>query len=196
MHKGILLGLLASAIAVSAQDPHTVTLAAGTALKVRTSEELSSKKNHPGDTFRATLDEPLIIDEFIIANRGAQLEGRVVEADNPVHGKGPAYLTLELVRLSTEDGQQIDIQTAKFTKKGDSTAADTAGGAIIGGVLGTIIGAAAGGGKGAAIGAGAGAAAGAGGVMLAPSQPAVVKAETKITFKVDQSITITERLTN
>jgi hypothetical protein len=196
MHKGIFWGFLAGAIILAAQEPHSVTLAAGTVLRVRLSDALSSKKNHPGDPFLATLDEPLIIDEFIIADRGAQVEGRVAEADNPVHAKGPAYLTVELIRLSTADGQEIGIQTAKFTKKGDSTAADTAGGAIAGGALGTIIGAAAGGGKGAAIGAGAGAAAGAGGVLLAPSQPAVLKAETRITFKIAQPVTIVERLKN
>jgi len=55
---------------LAAQEPHSVTLAAGTVLKGSFERcASSSKKNHPGDPFLATLDEPLIIDEFIIADR-------------------------------------------------------------------------------------------------------------------------------
>jgi hypothetical protein len=61
-------------------------------------------------------------------------------------------------------------------------------------VLGAAIGAAAGGGKGAAIGAGAGAAAGAAGVMLTRGKAAEIPVETRLSFRIANPITITERL--
>jgi len=57
-----------------------------------------------------------------------------------------------------------------------------------GAVLGTLIGAIAGGGKGAAIGAATGAAAGAGTQVLTRGKAVQVPAETKLRFKLDQSL--------
>src|SRR5437868_3224121 len=62
-------------------QPHTVTITAGTILPVRIGETITADHNQPGDTFLATLDKPLIVDGFVIAERGARLEGRIVEAE-------------------------------------------------------------------------------------------------------------------
>jgi hypothetical protein len=51
-----------------------------------------------------------------------------------------------------------------------------------------------GGGKGAGIGAGAGGAAGAGDVLLTRGKPAEIPVETRVSFRVQDSVTITERL--
>src|SRR4051812_38142895 len=47
-----------------------VTLDVGTTLSVRLIESLSSDRNHPGDTFTASLDEPLVADGMVIAEKG------------------------------------------------------------------------------------------------------------------------------
>ncbi|MEO8131445.1 MAG: hypothetical protein ABI822_30395, partial [Bryobacteraceae bacterium] len=60
--------------------------------------------------------------------------------------------------------------------------------------IGAAIGAIAGGGKGAAIGAGAGGAAGTGGVMATRGKDAEVPVETKLSFRLRDAITLTERL--
>ena len=57
-----------------------------------------------------------------------------------------------------------------------------------------MIGAIGGGGKGAAIGAGAGGAVGAGDVLLTRGKPVEIPVETRINFRVQDSIAITERL--
>ncbi len=49
---------------VEVRVPHTVTLAVGTVLPVRIGETLSSAHNQPGDTFLATLTQPLVLDGF------------------------------------------------------------------------------------------------------------------------------------
>jgi hypothetical protein len=170
-----------------------VTVTAGTLLPVRLVETVSSDRNHPGDTFTATLDAPLVIDGFVIAEKGSRAEGRIIESQQAGRVKGLASIALELTRFTTSDGQHVEISTDNFTKMGpESKGADAAkiGG---GAALGAIIGAIAGGGKGAAIGAGAGGAAGTGAVMTTRGKAAVLPSETKISFRLNNSVTITEK---
>lgn len=168
--------------------PHTVTIAAGTFLPVRIGETLSASRSRSGDGFLATLDRPLVVDGFVIAERGSRVEGRVVEAM-----KGGSRLEIELVKLSTADGQHIHIRTEAFRKQADSSAGSDVAKVGIGAALGAAIGGAAGGGKGAAIGAGAGAAAGVAGVALS-RRAAEIPVETRIRFRMSDPVTITERL--
>jgi hypothetical protein len=79
-------------------------------------------------------------------------------------------------------------------KDGGSSAASDAAKIGAGAAIGAAIGAIAGGGKGAAIGAGAGGAAGAGTVLLTRGRSAEIPVETRITFRVQDPVTITERL--
>jgi len=175
-------------------EPHVVTLAAGTPLNVRLGETLSTQRNRPGDTFTASLEQPLVIDGFIIAERGARCEGRVLESDPGGRVRGVAHLELELTSFHSADGQRIRVRTTGFGKDADtsrkSDAAKVGGGAA----LGAIIGAIAGGGKGAAIGAGAGGAAGAGDVALTRGKAAELRVETPLSFRVQDPVTITEKL--
>jgi hypothetical protein len=175
-------------------QPHSVTVTAGTTLQIRIGETLTTQKNQPGDTFLATLAQPLVVDGFVIAERGARAEGRVVEVDRGGKVKGVSRLTVELTRLTTADGQHVRIRTASYNKDGQSgvkkDAAKVGGGAA----LGAIIGAIAGGGKGAGIGAGVGGAAGAGDVLLTRGPDAVIPVETRLSFRVEEPVTITEKL--
>lgn len=179
---------------VEPPQPHTVTLAAGTQLAVRIGETLSTKRNKPGDTFLATLAEPLTIDDFVIAERGSRCEGRIVEADPGGRVKGVARLGVELTSIHTADGQKVRIHTASFAKDAPTSRREDAAKVGGGAALGAIIGAIAGGGKGAAIGAGAGGAAGAGDVALTRGKPAEIPVETRVSFRVQEPVTITERL--
>src|SRR5205807_6835883 len=175
-------------------QPHTVTLAAGTQLVVRIGETLTSQRSRPGDIFLATLAEPLTIDDFVIAERGSRCEGRVVEADAGGRVKGVARLTVELTSIHTSDGQKVLIRTASFDKEAQASRREDAAKVGGGAALGAIIGAIAGGGKGAGIGAAAGGAAGAGDVMLTRGKPAEIPVETRVSFRVQEPVTITERL--
>lgn len=174
--------------------PHTVTITAGTLLLVRLGETLSSAHNQQGDEFLATLDQPLIVDGFIIAERGSRVEGRVVEVEPPGHGRSNSHLGIALVKLSTSDGQHIAIRTEPYRKHAASAAGSDAAKVGAGAVIGAAIGAIAGGGKGAAIGAGAGGAAGAADVLLTHGKAAEIPVETRVSFRVAQPVTITERL--
>jgi hypothetical protein len=175
-------------------QPHTVTIPAGTTLSVRLGETLSTQRSRAGDTFTATLDQPLVVDGFVIAERGARAQGRVVESDPAGRVHGLAQLSLELTQINTSDGQKVRVNTAAFKKQAESTKKKDATKVGIGAALGAAIGAIAGGGKGAAIGAGVGGAAGAGDVMLTRGQAAEVPVETRLTFRLSEPVTITEKL--
>ena len=175
-------------------QPHTVTLPAGTSVAVRLNEKLSSEHNYTGDTFRATLETPILMDGFIIADRGAKVLGRIVKAAKPGKLEGMAELSLVLTEVSTTDGQRVAIETNESLRKGPSNTNEEVIKMAGGAALGAIIGAIAGGGKGAAIGAGAGGAAGTGAVLLGHGKPAVIENETRLTFELMNPTTITEHL--
>jgi hypothetical protein len=173
--------------------PHTVTLNAGMLLPVRLVDGLSTERNLPGDTFTGSLDKELVMDGFVIAERGARVEGKVVAADRGGKVKGVAALAVELTRLRTSDGQNIAIQTDSFERHAEETHTQDAAKVGGGAALGAIIGAIAGGGKGAAVGAAAGGAAGAGGVLLTRGKEVRLPSETRINFRLSTPVTITER---
>lgn len=176
------------------RQPKTVTLTAGTPITVRLNEKISTNTNYSGDTFTATLDQPVVIDGFVIADRGSRVIGKVVNAEKAGRVKGVADLSLALTQIHTTDGQTVAIQTAPWDKEGPTSkkkdGAEIAGGAA----LGAIIGALAGGGKGAAIGAGAGGAAGTGAVLTTRGKPAEIASETRVTFSLNNDVPITEHL--
>ena len=171
----------------------TVTLRAGTLLPVRLGENLSSEHNQAGDGFTATLDGPLVVDGFVIAERGARVEGRVIEAEKASHVKGQPTLALELTKLNTSDGQHVGIQTDAFRKQAVKSTQQDVGIVAAAAGVGAIIGAMAGGGKGAGIGAAAGGAAGTGGVIATRAKAVALSSESKISFRLRQPVTLTEQ---
>jgi len=176
------------------RQPGTVTIVTGTELQIRLGEPLSSERHKTDDTFVGTLDQPLVADGFVIAERGSRVEGRVAEAVDAGRVKGLARLVLELTHIHTSDHQRIPIRTARYERQGDRAVKEDLGKVAVGAAIGAAIGAAADGGKGAGIGAAAGAAAGAGAAAISKGTPATLNAEARITFRLDQPVTITEQL--
>jgi hypothetical protein len=175
-------------------EPNRVTIKAGTLIPVRLVEGLSTERNAAGDTFTATLDAPLIVDGFALAERGARLEGKVVEAVPAGKVKGVASLVIALTALKTSDGQRVHIETETFTKTGPQSHGEDAAKVGVGAGIGAAIGAIAGGGKGAGIGAVIGGAAGAGDVVLTRGKPAALPTETRISFRLRDAVTVTEKV--
>jgi hypothetical protein len=179
-----------------ARQPQTVTIEAGTSLMVRLGETISTKTKVAGDSFRGTLDQPIIMNGFVIADRGSRVVGRVVSAQKGGHLSGSSDLSLQVTEINTTDGQTVRVQTSPWEKKGDSNTAGNVEKIGGGAALGAIIGAIAGGGKGAAIGAAGGGAAGTGVAAATGGKPTVVPVETRIAFRLDAPVTITEQINN
>jgi hypothetical protein len=175
-------------------EPHKVTLNAGTLLTVRLAEEVSSEKHESGETFAATLDQPLVVDGFVIAEKGSRAEGKIVTAERSGRVKGIAGLQIQLTRLNTSDGQKIEITTDAFEKKAESGKSGDIAKVGAAAAIGAAIGAALGGGKGAAVGGAAGGAAGAGTVLGTRGKAVTLPSETRLTFRLAEPVTITERL--
>ena len=174
-------------------EPNKVTLNAGTIIPVRLVDGLSSERNLPGDSFTATLDKELVVNGFVIAERGARVAGRVVASDRGGRVKGVSSLEVELTRLRTSDGQNVAIQTDGFQRRAEESHTEDATKVGAGAAIGAVIGAIAGGGKGAAIGAGVGGGAGAGTVMATRGKAATLPSETRLTFRLKSPVTITEK---
>jgi len=170
--------------------PQTLTLPAGTVVRVRVDEWVSTDRNVTGDSFSAVLDQPIVVNGWVVARRGQAQTGRVSLVKKGGHGGAASQLGLELPELTLVDGQQLSLQTQLFqTSAGTSHGQDAA---VIGTttVIGTVIGAIAGRGTGAAIGAGVGATAGIIGVMSTPGKPSVVPPETVLSFRLQEPVTI------
>jgi hypothetical protein len=170
--------------------PPVLTIPARTFIAVRLMGSLSSDNNQQGDGFSATLEQPIVVDGWVVARRGQIAIGRVVEVQRAGRVKGVSSLGIVLSELPLVDGRQLSVasqlvQTSAGTSKGrDALAVATTGG------IGAGIGGAVDGGSGAGIGAAAGAAAGIAGVLLTPGRPTVMPAETLLTFRLQEPITI------
>jgi len=170
--------------------PATLTLAPGSYVTVRVNQWLSSDRNQTGDTFYATLVQPLIVNGVVVARKGATVIGRVSEVKKS-HSDSESRLGLQLTTLSLVDGQQITVQSQVLDRKGNTVSPGNQAAAVgTGTVIGAGIGAVAGGGVGAAIGAGAGMIASSAGVLLTRGRPTEIYPESMLTFKLDTPVSI------
>jgi hypothetical protein len=172
--------------------PAVIELPAGTQIRIRLDQELSSKDSQPGDSFRATVADDVTAHGEVVIPKGARAEGTVVDAKPLGRFKGGALLAVKLDRVHTRfGGYPVDTSSISRAEKGKGK---RSAGFIGGGAgLGALIGGLAGGGKGAAIGALAGGGAGTAGSAFTGNKQIVLPAETLLTFSLERSIHIVER---
>jgi hypothetical protein len=173
----------------SAQISSYVTIPAGTRISVRTIDSIDSTKNQVGDRFQASLEEPLIVDDKVVAPKYTEVYGRLEESKETGTFTGRSDLKLALTGIVV-DGKTVPIVTGDYELTGKSKGASTAKRTVGGGAIGGIIGAIAGGGKGAAIGAGAGGALGAGSEIITKGDQVKIPSETLLDFTLEQSVSI------
>jgi len=182
-----------AAPAAPALPPRVFTIRAGASIPIYTAKDLSTKTAKDGDLFTASLARPIVDGDWVIAKRGALVQGVVVNSDPGGRVKGRASMTVKLRSLQLADGRTVDLPTSSYTKVAKSTKKKDAMKIGIGAGIGAAIGAIAGGGKGAAIGAGAGGGAGTGLVLATRGDPAVIPSESQLTFRLQGPITVTKR---
>jgi len=164
-----------------------VQIPAGTTITVRMIDAVDSDRAHLGQTFRASVDEPVIMNGQTVIPRGADAVAKLVQDQQSGKFEGKTVLTLALTDI-TINGQMIDTTTGDVSRASSSRGARTA--KVVGGAtaLGAIIGALAGGGRGAAIGAASGAAVGGGAEVLTKGQQVKIPSETRLNFTLQQPI--------
>jgi hypothetical protein len=76
--------------------PPSARVPSGTPVTIHLLSSISSATAHSGDTFDAVLEEPMIVNGQILAERGTAVMGRVMEARRAGSDKSPGYLRVTL----------------------------------------------------------------------------------------------------
>jgi hypothetical protein len=156
-------------------------LPSGTIVAVRLDRALSTDRDRTGDTFRAILEQPVVIDGTDVLPRGTTFTGHVTTSASSgrLKGRGVLGMTLDAFDLN---GQRYPITTSSQTRASEAHKKRNI--ELIGGGtgLGALIGGLAGGGKGAGIGAAVGAGAGTGVAATTGKKDVEVPAETLLRF--------------
>lgn len=179
--KGIFGGLFESS--------KDITIPEGAQLDVVMDETLASNRNHAGESFSASLSQPIVRDGKTIIPAGAHVTGRVVDAKDSGRLHVPARLSVALTSVEVS-GKSYDIETNTIGEKGKNhnkrNAAFIGGGAAGGALIGGL----AGGGKGALIGSLVGAGAGTAGAAATGKKDISLPAETRLEFRLLRSVTV------
>jgi hypothetical protein len=111
--------------------PSATKLPEGTPIPIRLRSALSSASAHAGDSFSATIDEPVVIEGQTLIAPGTSASGRVLEAKPAARSRGgspessresslePGYLRIVLVSLNV-GGKPVMIETSSIFAKGGS----------------------------------------------------------------------------
>lgn len=158
-----------------------ISIPAGTRLTIRMVDGVDSDHNRVGDRFAAMLDQPLYVNQTLVAPRGTSVYGRLEEAKQTGQLTGKAQFRLSLNGIVV-NGQHYALSTGDYELSGKSRASNTvtkAGGGI-------------------AAGAPMGASAGAG--IVAPiatgGDQIHVPSETLLDFSLDQPVKLPVTQTN
>jgi len=169
--------------------PKVASLPEGTVISVRLETPLSSASAQSGDTFSASLDDPLVIDGRTLAERGAAAQGRVLAARSSGHLHNSGYLRVALTSVEI-GGKTVPVETSSISVVGASHKSRDL--ALMGGGAGAgaLIGALAGGGKGALIGGLAGGGVGTGAAYATGKKDVGFAVEHRLSFRLTQSALI------
>jgi len=168
--------------------PAPITIPTGTVLNVLLSEAIEVDAAKTGQTFKALLDDPVMIGGRVVLPRGAAFVLQAAKVEQAGKMKGSDKIVLK-ANAFTLGGRKYDIVTTQVESKSGSEGKKT-GRKIAGGAgLGAIVGGIAGGGSGAAIGALAGA--GAGALMASQgTEHLQLPAETRLQFNLTAAVTV------
>ena len=177
----------ATAAAPAPQRP-AVTVPAGTAVNVRLTQSIDVDVSRAGQTFKAIVDDPVMVGGSIAIPRGASAVVQAVQVAQSGSMKGSDKITLKLNAVGF-GGRMYEVASTYVESKGKGEGKRT-GRKIGGGAgLGAIVGGIAGGGEGAAIGAAIG---GIGGAAVASGGEEHLKlpAETRLQFQLAAAVRI------
>jgi BON domain len=171
-------------------QPVTVSIPEGSIMTIRTIDSIDSANSSAGQTFRASLDAPVVVNDSVVLPRGLNVNLKLVQASSAGKFSGRSELTVSLDSV-TYQGKTYTLATSDVQQQGSSRGKRSA--AVIGGgaALGALIGGLAGGGKGAAIGAGVGAGGGTAAQAITKGQQVRIPSETRLDFTLHNPVAVT-----
>lgn len=181
----------AAPVAAPVRKPAPLTVPAGTSVAVRLIDPIDSGKNAAGQTFRASLSEPLSSGGRVVIPAGSDATVVLNDAKGAGRIKGSSSVDVRLASIQYRgETYRVDSSSVQQTGKGGrgkNTAIKTG----IGAAAGALIGGLAGGGKGAAIGSAAGGGAGFGINAFTHGNQVKIPSETVLTFTLQAPFTVT-----
>jgi hypothetical protein len=141
------------------EPPPAIAVPAGTVINVRLTQDVSVDTAQTGGTFKAIVDDPVMVDGSIAIPREARATLQTVSVTQSGKVKGSDKISLKLNSVSF-GGKTHTLATEYATVQGKGEGKKTTRKVAGGAGLGALVGGIAGGGKGAAIGAAVGGGAG------------------------------------
>ena len=166
-----------------------VTLAAGTLIPIRTIDSIDSKTSEVGQTFSASIDSDVVLDDEVVVAKGTDARLKLTRLSTAGKIRGKSELTLQLDRIVIGK-KSYAVVSDVIEREGSSQGKKTARDVAIGGAIGAAVGAIAGGGKGAAIGAGVGAGSGVAIAVITKGEQVQVPSESRLEFRLEQPLQI------
>lgn len=183
---------VAQEVKAEPDEPPTrhVTVPSGTLVSVRMVDSVNSGTDHVGQTFKASLESPITVDNETVFPKGAEAYVKLTKMESAGRLSGRSELQLQLDRIFLGK-TSYQLETSTYTNTGASQGAKTAKTAGIGAAIGAVIGGIAGGGKGAVIGGATGAGAGVGIEAIGKGEQVRVDTETRLDFRLESPIDVT-----
>jgi len=168
--------------------PKPITVPASTALNVRLTQAIDVDVSKAGQTFKAIIDDPVMIGGSVVIPRGASATIQAAKVEQSGKFKGSDKISLKMNAIAF-GGFVYEVVTgyveAKGKGEGKRTARKVGGGAGLGAIVGGI----AGGGEGAAIGAAIGGVTGAA-VSSQGEEHLQLPAETRLQFQLSSAVNV------
>jgi hypothetical protein len=169
-----------------------ITIPSGTLIAVRMIDAISTGSDHVGQTFKASVDAPVVMNSETVIPRRADAFVKITDAKASGELTGKPELKVQLDSIIV-DGNRYTIDSNVFLREGVSQTKQTAKSAGIGALIGAGIGAVTGGKKGALIGAGVGAGGGVAVEAASKNEQAEIESETQIDFRLEAPLVVTLR---
>jgi hypothetical protein len=169
--------------------PRRMRVPSGTIVGVRMIDAVDSETAQVGETFKASLDEPIVLDDETIFPEGAEVYVKLSKVQSAGRVSGKSEIQLELDRIFLGSKSYV-LESSKYVSTGASQTGRTARSAGLGAAIGAAIGAISGGGKGAVIGGATGAGAGAGVEAIRKGEQVRVDSETRLDFRLEESVEV------
>jgi hypothetical protein len=173
----------------TSRNAASIEAPSGTKIRIRMIDAVDSGLNHAGQLFRASLDEPVHVNDAEVIPAGAEVTVRLIAATQAEPGGSAPELRLKLVKIVVH-GNPCTLVAEEYSTKGTSRGKMIGEAAAIGGVLLGGVGAAAGGADGAIAGGAVGAGAGATVGSAIKQKQVSIPSETKLEFTLEMPLRI------